>query len=246
MDKILNIMKEGIEYPFLLEFLDEPSKRIRSKISILYLKSYGINIDKYTYSVLAAGELIHNASLLHDDIIDDANLRRGKTTIGIKLSPKVSILAGDYLISLAISKIQNQEIIKIFENCTKTMCEAEFKQFFMRGKIPTKDEYIDICIGKTGALFAAILESCAILADIDRVQARKFGVLYGLYFQIKNDLNEESALADKKNEIYTAISVLGIEKTLSLLDNLVEEMSNILGVFPESIYKQELEGLFKE
>ncbi len=59
-------------------------------------------------------------------------------------------------------------------------------------------------------------------------------------------MNEESALADKKNEIYTAISVLGIEKTLSLLDNLVEEMSNILGVFPESIYKQELEGLFKE
>lgn len=246
MDKVLNIMKEGIEYPFLLEFLDEPSKRIRSKIALLYLKTAGKNLDDDIYSILAVGELIHNASLLHDDIIDEALLRRGKTPIGKKISPKISILAGDYLVSFAISKINNPEIIKIFQICTQKMCESEFKQFFMRGKIPSLNDYIDICKGKTGALFAAVLESCALLSGIDKINARLFGELYGLYFQIKNDMEEESAKSDKKNNIYTALSVMGIEKTLSLLDNLREEMRNLLGVFPESNYKQELEGLFKE
>ena len=196
MDKLLNIMKEGIEYPFLLEFLDEPSKRIRSKIAILYLKSCGKILNDDIYSVLAAGELIHNASLLHDDIIDEAELRRGKTPVGIKISPKISILAGDYLVSQAIAKINNSEIIEIFQACTKNMCEAEFKQFFMRGQIPSEEDYINICKGKTGALFAAILESCALLADIDRDKARLFGEFYGLYFQLKNDLEEDTALAD--------------------------------------------------
>lgn len=246
MDNVLNIMKEGIEYQFLLEFLEEPSKRIRSKLAILYLKSCDKTLDDQIYSVLAVGELIHNASLLHDDVIDEADCRRGKTPIGAKLSPKISILAGDYLVSKAIAKLNSPEIIKIFQNCTQTMCEAEFKQYFLRGKVPTKDEYINICKGKTGALFSAILESCALSTGMDVQSAKTFGELYGIYFQIKNDLEEKSLRTDEKNEIFTAISVLGIEKTLSLLDNLREKMKIILGVFPESKYRQELEGLFRE
>ena len=246
MNNVLSIIKEGIEYPFLVEFLDEPSKRIRSNIALLYLQASGRNPDSQIYSLLAAGELIHNASLLHDDIIDDAALRRGKTTIAKKFSPKISVLAGDYLLSRAIAKIKNPEIIKIFQICTQTMCQAELQQYFLRGKVPSKEEYICICKGKTGALFAAILEGCAILAGLEVNNAKTFGELYGIYFQIKNDLEENSAQIDKKNNIYTAIAVLGIEKTLSLLDNLREEMKNILERFPETIYKRELEGLFKE
>ncbi|MCM1003662.1 MAG: polyprenyl synthetase family protein [Candidatus Gastranaerophilales bacterium] len=247
LDKVLDNMKKGIEYPFLLEFLDEPSKRIRSRLAILYLKTAEKELNDEIYNILTAGELIHNASLLHDDIIDEAESRRGKTTIGVKISPKISILAGDYLIAQAMSKIleiNNPDILNIFKNCTKTMCEAEFQQYFQRGQIPSKEDYISICRGKTGALFAAILESCALLAGMDSSAARILGENYGIYFQIKNDLDAVSAEEDKKNGIYTANSVLGIEKTLYLLDNLKEEMSNLLGVFPESIYKQELEGLF--
>ncbi len=240
LDTVLENMKEGVEYPFLLEFLEEPSKRIRSKLAILYLKYKGVNLSSEIYNILSAGELIHNASLLHDDVIDDAESRRGKTTIGVKISPKISILAGDYLVSKAMSKIlgvNNPEIFNIFETCIKNMCEAEFKQFFLRGQIPTEDDYINICNGKTACLFASILESCAILADINREDAKNLGMKFGLYFQIKNDLEEKSSKEDEKNKIYTAKTVLGIEKTLSLLDNLKEE---IVGVFPEI---KEFEGL---
>ena len=246
LDKVLQKMHEGVEYPFLTEFLDEPSKRIRSRLAILYLKSANKEINDVICNILASGELIHNASLLHDDVIDDAESRRGKTSVAKTISPKISILAGDYLTSLAISKIlklNNQKILDIFQNCTTRMCEAEFKQYFMRGQIPSIEDYIDISKGKTGALFAAILKSCAIIAGMDISGAQKLGETYGLYFQIKNDLDEKSVMEDKQNEIYTVNSVLGIEKTLSLLDNLKEEMRNLLGVFPESSYRQELEGL---
>lgn len=249
LDKVLENMKKGIEYPFLLEFLEEPSKRIRSRLAIFYLKISEKEFNKDIYNIITAGELIHNASLLHDDVIDETELRRGKTTIGAKISPKISILAGDYLISLAMSKIleiNNLQILNIFKDCTKTMCEAEFQQYFLRGQVPSKDDYINICKGKTGTLFAAILESCALLTGMNISNARKFGETFGVYFQIKNDLDSVSAQEDKKNSIYTAKSVLGIEKTLYLLDNLKEEMRNLLGVFPESNYRQELEGLFND
>lgn len=248
MEKILEKICEGIEYPFLAAFLKEPSKRIRSRLAILYLQLNNKPLDNNIYNVLAAGELIHNASLLHDDVIDDADKRRGQTTLGKSLSYKMSIVAGDYLISHAISKlleIRNSQIIEIFQNCTKCMCEGEISQYFSRGNIPSLEEYINICKNKTGRLFSAILESCALLADIDISKARRFGEVYGVYFQIKNDLEEESAYVDKKNEIYTAKEVLGLENTLSLLDNCREEMLSILGDFPNNIHRQELEGLFK-
>lgn len=248
MEKVLEKLIEGIEYPFLLEFLMEPSKRIRSKVAILYLNLGGYELEDKIYNILASGELIHNASLLHDDVIDEAETRRGNTTVGKTLSYKMSIIAGDYLLSHAISKLlelNNTHIIEIFKNCTKTMCEGEISQFFLRRNIPSKEDYINICKYKTGALFAAILESCAHIAGMDEAKARKFGETFGIYFQIKNDLEEESAKADEKNEIYTAKSVLGIEKTLLLLDNYREKMKNILQEFPDNIYRQELEGLFK-
>lgn len=249
MNNITEKMREGIEYPFLLEFLDTSSKMIRSKLSILYLKSSGNEPDNNIYNILAAGELIHNASLLHDDVIDEAEQRRGKTTIGKQYSYKLSIVAGDYLISRAISKIlelNNSEILEIFQNCVKSMSEAEISQYFLRGTVPSKDEYINICHKKTGVLFSAILESCAIITGMDRNCAKKFAELFGFYFQLKNDLDEVSAAVDEKNQIFTAKTVLGIENTMYLLDNLREEMRNILGVFPERSYRQELEGLFKE
>lgn len=248
MDNILKIMKEGLSEDLLLEFISLPSKYIRSRVSELYIKTTGHDISLDVLNIFASGEIIHNASLLHDDIIDDAEFRRGKTTIGVKYSPKISILAGDYLVGHAIEKllkIDNKEIFVLFNNCIKTMCETEIQQYFKRGKMPSKDEYIKTCKGKTAVLFSAILESSAILTGIDRNLAKQFGESFGIYFQIKNDLEEWSAKADIKNKIYTAKEVLGIENTLLLLDNLREEMRSILGNFPNSDYKRELEELFK-
>ena len=123
------------------------------------------------------------------------------------------------------------------------MIEAEFEQFFLRGNIPTKDSYLRICKQKTASLFSTILKSCAYILQVDSSIFERFGELYGISFQIKNDLEIKSRKTDEKNGIYTAKDIMGIEKTYNLLDNYKEELYNILNKFSDNIYKRELEGL---
>ena len=126
------------------------------------------------------------------------------------------------------------------------MTEAEIKQLFMRGEKPSIEEYLEICKGKTANLFSTILSCCAEISSMEdkyKENAKLFGETFGLYFQIKNDLNLDSAIIDKQNEIYTAIDIIGIEKTNNLLDNYKEEMENLIKNFPENIYKESLKDL---
>ena len=255
-EEITNIKKElekdfidPIEKGVLKHFVLNGSKFIRSRFALLYLKTQNIEINDDINKILAVGEIIHNASLLHDDVIDNASLRRNEITLAKRFSPKLSILAGDYLLGFGMSKlisIKNFEILELFKNCTVQMANAEIKQLFLRDKMPTVSEYIDICKGKTASLFATILESSAIISDISTENARKFGEFFGICFQINNDMEKKSADLDKNNGIYTAKDVLGIEKTTSLLDNYKKEMSIILKEFPKNIYKEELEDLINK
>lgn len=254
VQKELEILKERLVQDFveplsgntLKDFLLSGSKFIRSRLAILYLKSQGVEINDDIYRILVAGEIIHSASLLHDDVIDVADRRRGKMTISKMFNSKISILAGDYLLSNAIEKLiklENFTIIDSFKTCTKEMAEAEIKQYFLRGTVPSVEDYIRICKGKTANLFSVILETTSLVSNLDLVIAKKFGELFGLCFQIKNDLNSESAEADKNNGIKTANDVLGIEKTQNLLDNYKEEMRCIIKDFQENLYNEGLEDL---
>ena len=227
-------------------FISNGSKFIRSTLAILYLKSNGAEINDSIYKIIASGEIIHSASLLHDDVIDDASERRGKPTFAHQYSPKISILTGDYLLSLAIEKlldIKNLQILDIFKDCTKTMAKAEIEQFFLRGQLPTIEKYLEICEGKTANLFSVILESCAIISNINTQKAKSLGKLYGLCFQIKNDFETTSAETDKKNQIYTIKDILGIEKSGFLLDNYKRELYTSLSEIPDNEYKKLLEEL---
>jgi geranylgeranyl pyrophosphate synthase len=253
MIRIINKIKQNISVNIeeiipdnsLKEFITD-GKFIRSRLAVLYLKAQNIEITKEIYRILEAGELIHNASLLHDDVLDNASKRRNKTTIAKKYDPKISILAGDYLISKAIEKlleINQTEVLTSFKNCTEKMSIAEVKQYFLRGKLPSKEEYLKICEEKTAKLFATILENCSLNTSLNKNIAKSFGTTFGMFFQIKNDLEKVSAKIDKNNKIYTAIDIFGIEKTNDLLDNYKEEMSNIIERFEENIYKKELKDL---
>ena len=218
-------------------------KFIRSSLAVLYLKARNCVITEDIYKILEVGEIIHSASLLHDDVIDNAKTRRNETVIAEQFSSKISILAGDLLIAKSIKRLldlDNNEIIELFRECTEKMSISEIKQFFLRGKKISAEDYINICEGKTANLFATILKSCALISNISPKEAYNFGLLFGTYFQIKNDLEPSSAKADKDNEIYTAIDIFGIEKTDYLLDNYKEEMSKILDTFDESIYRNDL------
>ena len=154
--EILNNFVEVFYNNELKKFITLNSKFIRSKIAILYFKTLGYEINDQIYKVLAIGEIIHCASLLHDDVLDEAEMRRGQKTLSKEFSSKVSILAGDYLLTHAIDKIQslnNAQIMNLFNICTKNMIKAEINQYFLRKKIPDLESYLNVCKGKTADLF---------------------------------------------------------------------------------------------
>lgn len=229
----------------LNKFLMSPSKRIRSVLAILFLKALGVHkLKKETLNILIAGELIHNASLLHDDVIDDAEKRRDYTAISHIFSSKVSILLGDFLVSHAIDNLlyTQEEIIKNFQTCIKKMSIAEINQYLSRGKLITKKEYIDICKGKTAALFISIMKSTFSSEWLD-YKIEKFAENFGILFQLKNDLEKTSASYDQINQIYTLKDIIGIEKTNILIDNYLSRLRRDIVELPDSVYKKALEKL---
>ena len=232
----------------ITKFLNGSGKMIRSKIALLYFLAQEQILNNEIFQILSAVEILHNASLLHDDVIDEALLRRGKTTIANEYTDKVSILIGDYLIFLAFEKIVDldSKINEIFKQSSKNMVEAELRQYFNKNRVVSEEEYLAICCGKTASLFVASLESVSTYLGLNVDLARKFGKLFGIIFQIKNDLEEYSAEEDSKNKIFTAKDVLGIEKTKLLLDNYKEEMFGIINNFSDNVYKKALEDLIKD
>ena len=97
-EKISSFYCESQELQTVLrDFLSRESKLIRSIIALLFLKSTNESIKDEHYRIIVATELIHNASLIHDDAIDDSNIRRGKKSINTMFGNKLSIIAGDYL-----------------------------------------------------------------------------------------------------------------------------------------------------
>lgn len=248
-DEVASDFFEPFESCDLKEFLLGSSKMIRSQLAIFYLKTFNAEISIPLLKILAAGEIIHNASLLHDDILDNAKTRRGVLTIGEKYSDKASILAGDYLLSFAIKKlleVNNEKILSLFRECTEKMTVSEIKQLQLRDKKTSFEDYIDICKNKTGLLFSTILEACALIVGLDSNLAKELGLLFGIVFQIKNDLEETSAKQDKLNKIETVIDILGVEKTKDLLDNYHEEMKILLDKIPNNEYKIRLEDLINK
>lgn len=232
-------------YSDLQKFIKSPKKRIRSLVTTLYLKAFG---KEPNINILVAGELIHNASLLHDDVLDKAETRRGLTTIATKHSPHISILSGDLLVSFATKTLINNndmQVLEFFQKCTENMSNAELIQYSLRGQIPEINKYLRIIEGKTAALFIAMLKSAVISANLDIYHAESFARNFGILFQLKNDLEKVSALTDAKNGIYTVKDILGIEKTEILIDNYLREIRRDISKLPDNIYKKGLGDLLE-
>ena len=260
MDNIRNLVKDELNevescisnlmqtnsYEDLNHFVQNKSKCIRSVITLLYLKANHVKISNDIITLLAAIELTHNASLLHDDVVDDGMERRGEKTIYAKYGSKTSVLYGDYLLSLAmrnVLKLNNIQILDMFISTAAKMSSAELNQLSNRGNLISLNEYLKIIEGKTASLFELSLNVSALLTNLDVMIAGEFGKVFGIIFQINNDLNSKSAANDMKNGVNTAINILGIEKTLALKDNYKKELSKILLNIPESNYKNGIEDI---
>lgn len=238
------------------KFLNAPSKRIRSLVTILFLRASKLYLLPAHYELLAAVELIHNASLIHDDVIDKSELRRGCKTLNCKFDNQIAVVSGDYLLGLALKKlvkIGSLPVLDIFADTVKIMCTGEVNQYFNKFKKITIEEYVEKSCQKTGALFEYALKSSIILAgsDVDD-KAIEFASDFGLAFQIKDDLsnimNNDTSKAsnDIEKGIYNAPIILsdnlkdGIEKTKDLLNNYVNCAKQCINDLDESIYKASL------
>ncbi len=237
------------------------AKRIRPKLALLVIKSYGCDVSKEQKTVIAAGEILHTASLIHDDIVDNSDKRRGTETLNALYDARLAVLAGDFLASFGMQKIlsvNNSEVTNIFRTAFESMCRAEIEQYFCRGKIPELEEYLQKSTGKTASLFGAILKGTALLSqNMTPVDVYNLGVAYGTAFQIKNDLDAfiKTPERDVLNGIYTAPDIFyketgnlnsAIEKTNYLIDNEIGKMFKIINNFPDNIYNNRLIEFIEE
>jgi geranylgeranyl pyrophosphate synthase len=147
------------------------------------------------YASAAAVELIHMASLIHDDVVDNADQRRGRPTANAAFGNQISILVGDYLLAKSIylaAREGNIDVIRIFSKVTVGLSEGEVLQITSRGEPETSEEtYYDIIRRKTAGFISGCCEVGATLADVDEsvvAVLSDFGMNLGIAFQIADDL----------------------------------------------------------
>jgi len=153
------------------------------------------SVNERTYRGASVIELIHTATLVHDDVVDDSDKRRGFFSINALWKNKIAVLVGDYLLSKGLLlSIDNGDfdLLKIISVAVKEMSEGELLQIEKARKLDITEEiYYEIIRQKTATLIAACcsLGACAVNGTTDEVEnMRKFGELIGMAFQIKDDL----------------------------------------------------------
>ncbi len=169
-------------------------KRIRPAILLLISKHYGVK-GKEPSSIAVAIELLHTASLIHDDVIDNASLRRGKPSFHKYWGADLTVLLGDFLYTKAVHlvlKTGNPFVIRALSKSASKMVEGEIEEIKKRGKLDIKmKEYLSILEKKTASLFSISAEIGGILGNAPKEELKAlkdFGNYIGISFQIIDDL----------------------------------------------------------
>ncbi|MCB4757552.1 MAG: polyprenyl synthetase family protein [Elusimicrobia bacterium] len=181
----------------LLDYvLINSGKRIRPSLVFLTSKlGHGHTDPERAQKVALAVEMIHIGTLVHDDVIDQAVLRRGKKTVVEKDGVETAVLLGDYLYTLAfkmLAEFGNNQIPDLMAEATSSMCGGEIEQLKNRFKFNlSEDDYMRFIRKKTASLFGAASRSGGILAGLslpNQTALQDFGVHLGIAFQIMDDL----------------------------------------------------------
>ncbi len=169
-------------------------KRIRPTILLLICRAHDC-IGPAAIKAAASIELLHTATLIHDDVIDDSDLRRGIETLNAVWGENTSVLMGDFIFARAFSTlldIGNPRLTPIFSVAIERMSQAELRQVDRKHQQHvSEDHYFSVIRGKTSSLFEAATEIAGILCGSDDTTAeryRKFGESIGIAFQLTDDL----------------------------------------------------------
>lgn len=174
--------------------VDSGGKRMRPLLVLLTCKALECNDDK-RIPLSALVEFIHTATLLHDDVVDESDMRRGRDTANNKWGNAPSVLVGDFLYTRAFELMVNighMDILKIYANATNVIAEGEVLQLTnVRNPKITEEQYMTVIKAKTAMLFEAATESAAILSGANAEQQKMmadYGNYLGLAFQLQDDL----------------------------------------------------------
>lgn len=213
VEQILNTSLKNTRHKPILEvtnyLLEAKGKRMRPALVILCAKAANLKHNAQSLrqltKVASAIELVHTASLIHDDVLDRASIRHNKPTVNIKWGDDVSVALGDYLYSEAfklISECESPDVIRCISSATKSMCEGELLQVCERDNLDLlKEHYLIMIKRKTAELFAASCQAGALLLSDSRIiqnALKGYGLNFGIAFQIMDDCMD---LIGKKYEL---------------------------------------------
>jgi len=169
-------------------------KRMRPMLILLMAQNFG-RVSQVTLNAAVGLELLHTASLVHDDVVDESSERRGQASVNATYDNKVAVLVGDYILSsalLRVSMTDNQKIIQLLAELGRTLAAGEILQLSnIQNQEISEDVYYQIINNKTAALFEACSKIGALSAgatDEEIAAAAKFGQNIGMIFQIRDDI----------------------------------------------------------
>lgn len=169
-------------------------KRMRPMLILLMAQNFGC-VSQVTQNAAVGLELLHTASLVHDDVVDESSERRGQASVNATYDNKVAVLVGDYILSsalLCVSMTDNQKIIQLLAELGRTLAAGEILQLSnIQNQEISEDVYYQIINNKTAALFEACSKIGALSAgatDEEIAAAAKFGQNIGMIFQIRDDI----------------------------------------------------------
>jgi len=197
-DTILEVLatRNALTESVVKYFFSAKGKLLRPALTFMgaQLKAPSSADNKPLLRLGAAFEIFHSATLIHDDIIDEAHLRRNLETVHLKWSPQVAVLVGDYLHDTAIKAVfetDNKAIIGLFLKTAGEVCDGEIQELRERHNFKlSEEEYLDIIDRKTASLLACSLASGGLLAGATEREAealKRFGKYFGMAFQIVDD-----------------------------------------------------------
>lgn len=169
-------------------------KHIRPTLLLLVAKACG-QINETTYLSAVTVELLHTASLIHDDVVDESKMRRGRASVNAIYDNKMAVLAGDYFLSTALIKsilTGNIDIISSISGLGRSLAEGELNQLSLAKEvILNEDEYFEVIKKKTASLLSVCMKIGAISVGADEESIRKFeqlGEYLGICFQLRDDI----------------------------------------------------------
>ncbi len=175
--------------------LSNSGKLLRPAISMLVARMIGPTTED-SCRFAAAAEMLHNATLMHDDVADDSAERRGRPTLLSLLGPSAAVLVGDYWLARAVSLISASEhrndVIPLFARTLTDLAEGEMLQLEKASSVDTsEDDYLRIIYCKTASLFSVAAETAAVSVGAtpeQRAAAKAYADAFGTAFQIKDDI----------------------------------------------------------